>query len=99
MQSNPNSSKQSQQTSMLKQMSTIVYNILNKEKLLRGEWHHGDVDTVISSTSIRVFVDGSSISQIIPCNPDVTFKSGDKVFVHFVNGNSSDKFVPYKRGI
>lgn len=80
-------------------ISKIVYTILDNENVLRGEWHNGKVDKVNSSTSLTVFVDGSKTSQIIPCNPSITFESGDEVFVHYVNGDSKNKFVPYKRGI
>jgi hypothetical protein len=79
----------------------IVQNIVRTELrnagLMNGQWHLGTIDTVVSQSKVRVFVDGSSTSQQIPCNPDVEFKSGDKVFVLYINGDSKTKFVPFRR--
>jgi hypothetical protein len=77
----------------------IVYQILTKEKLLQSEWHLGTVESVIDSKTLSVYVDGSTTPQAIPCNPDVTFNVGDEVFVLFVNNDSRNKFVPFKRGV
>lgn len=77
----------------------IVYQILIKEKLLQSEWHLGKVESVIDSKTLSVYVDGSTTPQTIPCNPDVTFNVGDEVFVLFVNNDSRNKFVPFKRGV
>lgn len=75
----------------------IVYKILTKEKLLQGDWHLGKVASVVSRFKLNIYIDGSNTIQIVPCNPDVTFAVNDEVFVHFVNGDSKNPFVPYKR--
>ncbi|MGD6876760.1 hypothetical protein [Bacillus infantis] len=80
-------------------IENIVYNILNKEKLLNKQWHLGTIDTVISPLKVKVFVDGSDVSQTVSCNPDITFTSGDYVWVLYINGNPRDKFVISKRAI
>lgn len=64
-----------------------------------GEWHLGKVASVISSKRLSVYVDGSSASQNIACNPDVAFGVGDEIFVIFVNGNQLDKFAICKRAV
>lgn len=74
-----------------------VYKILNKENLLQGEWHLGKVASVVSRFKLNVYIDGSTTSQTVPCNPDVKFAIGDAVWVHFVNGDIRNKFIPYKR--
>jgi len=83
----------------LLKVKKIIYSVLQNEKLLQREWHLGTVESVIDSKTLSVYVNGSTTPQTIPCNPDITFAVGDKVFVHFVNGDSRNKFVPYKRGI
>lgn len=86
-------------TSNFNKLKKLIYDILTKEKMFQSEWHYGTVDEVISNKQIKVFVDGSPISQTIPCNPDVVFNIGDEVFVHFIDKKSTNKFVPYKRGV
>lgn len=80
-------------------VQNIVRTELNNAGLYNGQWHLGTVDAVVSTSTLKVFVDGSIVSQQVPCNPDVTFSQGDKVFVLFVNGDSKNKFIPFKRGI
>lgn len=77
----------------------IVLTVLHNEKLYKTDWHLGKVEKVISPTMLSVFVDGSNVSQRIPCTPKVSFSVGDEVYVLFVNGKSVDKFVPFHRGI
>jgi hypothetical protein len=80
-------------------VTNIVYGILKNEGLLKSEWHLGKVDRVISNTKISTFIDGSSQSQVVPCNPDITFNEGDEIFVIFIDNNSVNKFALCKRGI
>lgn len=82
-----------------KDVENIVYNILNQEKLLNKSWHLGTVDSVVSPLKLKVFVDGSTTSQTVSCNPDITFVTGDYVWVLYINGNPRDKFVISKRAI
>jgi hypothetical protein len=77
----------------------IVREELKSQSLLDKQWHHGLVESVDSSIKLKVFVDGSEISQTISCNPDVSFSVGDQVWVIYINGNPRDKFVLAKRGI
>lgn len=85
------------QEKFLDAVAKVVESILKEKNLLVGEWHLGTVSSVISSYVLSVFVNGSSTAQVIPCNPNIPFSNGDEVWVHFVNGDSSNKFVPYKR--
>jgi hypothetical protein len=82
-----------------KNIKEIVYTILHNENIFKTDWHLGKVESVISPTLLNVFVDGSNIAQKIPCNPKVQFSAGDEVFVLYINGKSTDKFVPFHRGI
>ncbi|OZB98008.1 hypothetical protein [Paenibacillus sp. XY044] len=82
-----------------KLISEIVRTEIRNLGLLSGEWHLGTVDSIVSTKKINVFIDGSTSSQTIPCNPDVAFKPGDHIYVIFVNGDSKDKFALCKRGI
>lgn len=77
----------------------IVKDILRKEGLLVGNWHLGIVNEVISSTKLKVMVDGGTSAQTVSCNPDIIFSEGDHVWVVFINGNARDKFVLCKRAI
>lgn len=70
----------------------VVYKVLQKEKLLQSEFHFGKVDSVISSSQIKCFIDGSSTSVTVPCNPDVTFNVGDSVIVIFINNDPKNKY-------
>lgn len=77
----------------------IVMDVMRAEGLLVGHWHLGTVDEVLSSTKLKVFVDGSDVAQTISCNPDVTFEVDSHVWVVYINGNARDKFVISKRAI
>lgn len=77
----------------------IIMDVLNTQGLLAGQWHLGTVDQVVSTTKLKVFVDGSTTSQTISCNPDITFGVGDQIWVIFINGNRRDKFALCKRAI
>lgn len=78
----------------------LINSLVDKKiKNLNKEWHLGTIDSIVNEYKAYVFLDGSTISQLIPTNPDVTFTEGDEVFVHFVNGDQKFKYVPYKRSI
>lgn len=85
------------QSKFIDTIQDIVCQVLHNEGLMKDEWHLGVVTQVISPYSLSVKVNGSSNSQTIPCNPNVNFFVDDNVFVHYVNGNSANKFVPFKR--
>lgn len=88
--------KQDELIDLIRQM---VYDILDNEKLLQGEWHNGRVAEVISDKMLRVYVDGSILAQKIPCNPSINFAVGNEVWVVNINRDSRDKFVLSKRGV
>lgn len=88
-----------EQDRIINLIKRIVENVLRSYGLLQGEWHHGKVAEVISNKSLRVYVNASNVAQKIPCNPDVVFEVGSEVWVHYVNKDSKNKFVPYKRGV
>jgi len=81
------------------QVAEIVLDVMRTQGLLVGQWHLGTVDQIVSTTKLKVFVDGSEISQTISCNPDVVFGVGNHVWVIYINGNPRDKFVLTKRAI
>lgn len=84
---------------VINMVSKIVEQELDKRNLLKGNWQLGKVDSVISSTRLKVFINGSSVSQEISCNPDVNFQPGNHVWVIYANGSLLDKFVLCRRGI
>lgn len=85
------------------ELIALVRNIVNTELhnigLLNGQWHVGKVASVVNSKMLSIYLDGSTTAQNIPCNPDVTFSAGNYVFVLFINGDSKNPFVPFKRAI
>jgi hypothetical protein len=87
------------QQQFIDHVTKIVYGILKNEGLLKSEWHLGKVESVISSTKISAFIDGSNVSQVIPANPDVTFNVGDEIFVIFLNNDSKNKYAIARRAI
>ncbi|MFI2856778.1 hypothetical protein ACH6EH_06525 [Paenibacillus sp. JSM ZJ436] len=92
-----------QNSNSLEQTYKIIAEVVRTEirnmGLLNGDWHLGKVESVISTSRLNVFVDGATVSQPIPCNPDVTFAPGNEVIVVFLNGNTRDKFVICRRAI
>jgi len=82
-----------------KTIKDIVIEVLHDNGVLKGNWRLGKVDTVISDKKLTVFVDGNIRSQTISCNPDITFVSGDYVWIVNINGSSQDKFVISKRAV
>jgi hypothetical protein len=85
------------ETQFYKSIEQIVLNVMKDKGMLIGQWHLGEVDSVISPTKLKVFVDADSTSQTVSCNPDITFTTGDHVWVIFINGNPRDKFVISRR--
>lgn len=81
------------------QVKEIVLDVMKSQGALIGQWHLGFVEQVVSPTKLKVFIDGSEISQTISCNPDVAFTIGSHVWVIYINGNPRDKFVLTKRAI
>ncbi|MFB5759116.1 hypothetical protein [Paenibacillus medicaginis] len=75
----------------------IVQTEISNLGLLNGNWHLGEVVSIVNSFKLMVCVDGSTTPQEISYNPDVSFKAGDQVWVIFINGKSRDKFVLCKR--
>lgn len=86
-------------TSMIKFIRKIVCQILEEKGLLLGDWHVGTVTAINSPTTLTVKVNGSTTTQVVPCNPNEVFEVNDEVFVQFINGDSRNKFVPFRRGI
>lgn len=81
----------------IEKVKQIVYKILEKEGLLKTPFRLGVIDTVVSTKQVKAFIDGSTQSQILPCNPDVTFAPGDDVYI--IQNGLVDKFVLCKRGV
>lgn len=84
-------------TQFISIVTQIVQTVLQNNNVLQGEWHLGKVESVVSNYALNVYVDGSLIPQVIPCNPNIRFIPNDEVWVHYVNGDSKNKFIPYKR--
>ena len=82
-----------------KLVSEIVRTEIRNLGLLKGDWHLGKVHSVIDSKKLNVYVDGATVHQPIPCNPDVMFSPQDEVIVIYLNGNSKDKFCLCRRAI
>lgn len=80
-------------------VNEIVSDVLTRQGLLIGQWRLGTVDQIISPTKLKVFIDGSDTPQTVSCNPDITFTSGNHVWVIYINGNARDKFVLSKRAV
>ncbi len=87
------------QEDLLKMIQDVVNQVIDNANLRTGSWRLGEVQSVISSTQLKVYVDGSTTAITIPCNPSVTFAIGDNVWVININGNPRDRFVLCKRGI
>ena len=78
----------------------IVLKTLEKLGLFQDEWHFGKVESQNANGTLNLYIDGSDyVTREIPCNPNTSFSVNDEVFVHFINRNSYDMFVPYKRQI
>lgn len=86
-----------------KELIKIIKNLINIElknnNILLGQWHLGKIESIINNKLLSVFVDGSNVSQKIPCNPDIGFNINDEVWVVFINNDSKNKFVLCKRGV
>lgn len=67
--------------------------------LLQGEWHLGKVDGVVDNKKLHAFIDGSSTSQLIASNPDVSFQPLDEIYVVYINGDSKNKFALCRRAV
>lgn len=82
-----------------KQFVDFITKIVRDEINQLKEWHLGEIESVIDTKKVRCFVDGSNLSQIISCNPDIIFNQGDHVWVIFINSDSKNKFVISKRAL
>jgi len=78
----------------------ITEKILDKKGLLTQEWHLGTIESVNGDNSLNVYIDGSSyVTPSVPCNPQYDFQTGDSVWVQYINGKQSNKFIPSRRAI
>jgi hypothetical protein len=82
---------------LLEYVEKIVNMVLRKNNLLQGEYHLGKVKTVISTRLLEVYIDGSDTAQNVACNPDVPFVVDDLVYVIFMNRDSKNKFISFRR--
>lgn len=78
-------------------VKSIVHMELNNLGLLLIAFRNGKVDTVISPTQLKCFVDGDTTSITIPCNPDVTFATGDSILIVNTARDGKSRFVLCKR--
>jgi ribosome biogenesis GTPase A len=74
-------------------MMKVVYKVLRKENLLQSEFHMGKVAEVLPNYYLSIYIDGSSTTQKVKCNPDITFHANDQVIVIFINNDSKNKYV------
>lgn len=89
-----------QQENFIKTIQSIVNNLLENQGFFTHEWHLGTIESVNANGTLNVYIDGSSIvTPSVPANPDITFVAGDKVWIHFVNRNPNNLFIPYKRQV
>lgn len=87
-----------QQDKFIEVIQKIVKNMLEKMGFLTHEWHLGKVAVVNINGTVDVFIDGSSVvTPSVPTNPHIAFVANDYVWVHFVNRNPNNLFIPYKR--
>ena len=87
-----------QQDMFISAIHKIVKNLLEKMGFFVNEWHLGKVAGVNANGTLNVYIDGSNYATpSVPANPDIVFTNGDLVWVHFVNRNPNNLFVPYKR--
>ncbi|WP_336786968.1 hypothetical protein [Paenibacillus sp. MMO-177] len=82
----------------IKKVQSIVVKVLEKYGLLVHEWHLGKVSALREDGSLDVFIDGNPVATpSVPANPEIIFTVGDYVWVHYVNRNPNNLFIPYKR--
>lgn len=88
-----------EQEDFILSVQKIIRNELKRANLYAGQWHLGKVDSVIDTKHIKCFVDGNVVSETIGANPDITFATGQEIWVVFINGNPLDKFALCKRAV
>jgi hypothetical protein len=90
--------KMSDKEILLELIKSVVNMELNNRNLIGGDYHVGTVESVISRYAVKVYLNGiTDTSYSVPCNPNIIFVAGDEVWVHYVNGDPNNKFIPYKR--
>lgn len=88
------------QDKFISYIQQITLNLLEKLGFLVHEWHLGKVSEINENGTLNVYIDGSTtVTPSVPCNPDIIFAVDDYVWVHYVNRNSQNLFIPYKRNI
>lgn len=86
------------QDEFINKIQSIITNFLEKRGFFIHEWHLGKVAAVNSDKTLDIYIDGSSTpTPSIPANPAMNFTVNDYVWVHFVNRNPNNLFVPYHR--
>lgn len=86
-------------TAFLNRMEKLVYEVLEKEGLLKAHWSLGTVERKISPYKVEVYENGSSEIITLPCSPDLSLQKGDKVWIVCPDGSIYNKFVLTKRGV
>ncbi len=86
------------QDNFIRVIQNIVNNLLYKKGFFTHEWHFGKVESINVDDTLNVYINGSSyVTPSIPANPDITFNVNDSVWIHYVNRNPGNLFIPYKR--
>jgi hypothetical protein len=83
----------------VQEIMNIVYKVLSKERLLQGDHHLGKVESIVDSTKIKCFIDGSTTAVTVAKSPDRTYAVGDEIWVIYPNRDANSKYAGEKRGI
>lgn len=71
----------------------LVLQILEKNRILKGNKLFGTITEVISQDKVNVYIEQELRSQIISCPPRVVFEVGDRVLIENINNNPHDRFI------
>lgn len=85
--------------SFLSSVKSIVYQVLNEKNLINNNvWHYGVITNINSDGTVDAQIDGSkTITKRLAANPDVDFKSSDRVIIIYVFGIKKNAFVLCRR--
>lgn len=67
--------------------------ILRKNGVLTGNKVFGMIEEVLNKTTLRVYIDQATTSEIVSCSPHVKYTYGDRVLIEYINNNPHDMFV------
>lgn len=82
-----------QDTNIAPLFEKLTLQVLKKNNLLVGNKVFGMIEEILNDSTLRVYIDQATTSEIVSCSPHVKYRYGDRVIIEYINNNPQDMYV------